>query len=978
VVIDPVLSYSTYLGGLQGETAYGIAVDASGDAYVIGSTASSNFPTVSPYQSSNKGGTDVFITKLNDTGTSLLFSTYLGGNGYDAGSAIAVDGLGNAYLTGTTSSPDFPVTPTASTSTAFQTSYGGNDDAFVAKLDPTGSSLLYSSYLGGSGADFGQGIAVDAAGFAYVTGSTQSLDFPTVNPFQGGNDGGSDAFVAKVNMAGTALVYSTYLGGAGADSGQAIAVDAAGRAYVTGYTFSTNFPTHNALQGSNAGSADAFVTELDPDGLTLVFSTYLGGSGLDRGKAIALDASGNIYLTGDTQSNGFPVTSGVFQSLYAGTGDAFVAKVGLGGVSLSYATLLGGTGSDQGTGIAVDSSGDAYVTGFTQSSDFPTSNPVLAHFGGGTCGALPCPDAFVTELNPRGTALAYSTYLGGSGADYGQAICVDSSGYAYVAGGTASTDFTPVAGAYQGAPGDTAGNGDAFVAKIDPANAAGVALTPQTINFGNQALYTSSTIRTVTLTNVGTLPLHITDVATTGDFTETSNCLGTIAPSGGFCTISITFTPTALEARTDQISITDDASGTPHQNTATGTGVNPTTTVQLSPTSLAFASQSVDSTSPVHTVTLTNSGDIALTVTDITVTGDFAQTNNCPVSPATLPVGASCTMFVTFSPTTTGSRTGSVSITDNATGSPQSVSLTGTGIAGFSLSVANPSKITMIGNTTTAFAITASGPSTFTDSIALSCESGATCAFSPSSITVGQSSTVTLSGLSASTTNPFNFKVDGTSSTTTSETATLALTVFFADYTLSATPNLNSLAAGQSTTYVVKVTPSNGFTGSVLLSCTAGLPTDASCVFSPSAVAPNGSSTITSTLTVTTTARSSKPVVRLPGVPPPGSGAVMLLAFLCLLALLLATARAAASRSPGSVGGRNAHLLRGRTLVVVATLLLLLLGLSTSCENTISNLIQPANSTGSQIGNYTITIDGSLGGGSSAVDRTTTVNLSVS
>lgn len=205
LIIDPVLSYSTYLGGNQGDVADGIAVDASGEAYVTGSTASSNFPTTSAYQSSNKGNGDVFITKLNSTGTSLLYSTYLGGGNYDRGNAIAVDGLGNAYVTGTTSSSDFPLTPTLSSTSnveTFQTTSGGNGDAFVAKLDPTGAQLLYSSYLGGSGADFGQGIAVDTARNAYVTGSTQSTNFPTVSPFQGGNDGGSEAFVAEVNTTG--------------------------------------------------------------------------------------------------------------------------------------------------------------------------------------------------------------------------------------------------------------------------------------------------------------------------------------------------------------------------------------------------------------------------------------------------------------------------------------------------------------------------------------------------------------------------------------------------------------------------------------------------------------------------------------------------------------------------------------------------------------------------------------------------------
>src|SRR5262249_12907798 len=284
--------------------------------------------TPAPFQSANKGNGDVFVTKLNSSGSSsgsgLAYSTYLGGTGADAGYGIAVLN-GDAFITGSTSSPDFPVAPTV-TPTAFQTTYGGDGDAFITQLNSTGDKLTYSSYLGGRGADVGQAVAVDSAGNAYVTGSTQSSDFPTVSPFQPATGGGSDAFVAKVNFGGTSLLYSTYLGGSNADVGQGIQVDSSGNAYVAGFTFSTNFPTQSAYQSSNHGSPNAFVTELNTAGSALAFSTYLGGSGDDRAFGIALDSSGGIYITGKSLSVDFPTTTGAFQTSSRGAGDAFATK----------------------------------------------------------------------------------------------------------------------------------------------------------------------------------------------------------------------------------------------------------------------------------------------------------------------------------------------------------------------------------------------------------------------------------------------------------------------------------------------------------------------------------------------------------------------------------------------------------------------------------------------------------------------------
>jgi hypothetical protein len=376
LVIDPVLLYSTYLGGSDDDVGVGIAVDASGNAYITGYTRSTNFPTGNPLQASNGSGYDVFATKLNAAGSALLYSTYLGGSGDDLGSRIAVDTSGNLYITGSTNSGNFP------TANPLQTLIGGGLDAFVTKLNASGSALLYSTYLGGSGDDSGTGIAVDASGNAYITGQTRSSNFPTVNPLQASNGGGIiDSFVTKLNASGSAL-YSTYLGGSSNDLSEAIAVDTAGNAYITGSTDSSNFPTAVPLQASNGGSYDAFVTKLNASGSTLLYSTYLGGSNDDHGGGIAVDASGNAYIAGPTNSTNFP-TVNPLQASYGGSTDTFVAKLNAAGSALLYSTYLGGSINDIGNDMAIDVAGNVYITGFTDSSDFPTVNPLQASNAGG-------------------------------------------------------------------------------------------------------------------------------------------------------------------------------------------------------------------------------------------------------------------------------------------------------------------------------------------------------------------------------------------------------------------------------------------------------------------------------------------------------------------------------------------------------------------------------------------------------------------
>jgi gliding motility-associated-like protein len=386
------LVYSTYLGGSNNDAGRSIAIDASGNAYVTGFTWSSNYDIIpGAFQTTNGGNADVFVTKLNPTGTGLIYSTYIGGSNDEVGNSIAIDASGNVYVAGQTWSTNYDIS-----FGAFQTTYGGGIDGFVTKLNSIGTSLLYSTYLGGSNADYCFSIAVDASGHAYVTGETNSTDYDiTPGAFQ--TTGFVDAFVTKLNPTGTGLVYSTYLGGSNQERGNSIAIDASGHAYVTGRTQSTDYDiTPGAFQTTIGGGVDGFVTKLNPTGTGLVYSTYLGGSVGDVGYSIAIDASGNAYVTGYTLSTDFDITPGAFQTTYAGGstfGDVFVTKLNPTGAALVYSTYLGGSNDEIGYSIALDATGNAYVTGQTQSTDYDiTPGAFQTTYGGGTY------DVFVTKL----------------------------------------------------------------------------------------------------------------------------------------------------------------------------------------------------------------------------------------------------------------------------------------------------------------------------------------------------------------------------------------------------------------------------------------------------------------------------------------------------------------------------------------------------------------------------------------------------
>ncbi len=443
LVIDPVLSYSTsYANFPPGgpRIGYGIAVDTAGNTYLTGSTAVVTLTKTSVF------ALTCSVAKLNPTGTALVYSTYFGGSSRDVGYSIAVDSAGNAYVTGYTDSDDF------ATVNPLQATLRGPSAAFVAKLNSTGSALMYSTYLGGSNDESleslnstfsNYGVAVDTAGNAYVTGRTTSADFPTVNPLQPDLHGVRDAFVAKLTPTGSALIYSTYLGGSGSDLATSIAVDPAGNAYVTGTTNSADFPTVNPLRRSLRGFSTAFVAKLNPTGTALVYSTYLGGTFTDNGIAIAVDAAGNAYVTGVTASGDFPTVNPV-QSKGSFTWTPFVSKLNPTGSALLYSTYLGGA-NDNVEGIAVDPAGNAYVAGSAVSADFPIVNPLQARRQG----------AFVAKLNANGSALVYSTYLGGSRGEVARGIAVDIAGSAYVIGYTSSSDFPtvdPAPSIYDGGP----------------------------------------------------------------------------------------------------------------------------------------------------------------------------------------------------------------------------------------------------------------------------------------------------------------------------------------------------------------------------------------------------------------------------------------------------------------------------------------------------------------------------------------------
>lgn len=1063
LVIDPVLVYSTYLGGRSDDEAAQVRVDGSGNIYVIGTAQSNDFPLANPLPSqSNKSGfREAFVAKFDASGSNLLYSTYLGGTApghVDTGDAIAVDALGNAYVTGHTNDLNFPTTPGA-----FLAAPGGGSvgvcsnctDGWVAKLDPTGSSLLFSTYLTGNSNNVLStpfGIALDAGGNAYLTGAAYAPAFSTTpGAYRNVDPAGTlSVFITKVNPTGSALVYSSLIGGNGADQGFAIALDASDNAYVTGVTGSTNFPETTILQAPQA-AIQAFALKLSASGGQLVYSTLFGAG---QGLGIAVDSSDTAYICGFTLEQ-FP-TAGPMQTQFKNSADAFVSKLDSGGATLVYSILLGGTDTDQGTGIALDAAGNAYVTGRTASADFPTVNPIQPVYSGGTLCDYNCSDAFVTVVSADGSKFLFSTYLGDTGFEFGNSIALDSSGSIYVAGVTTSADFE-VVNPYQAAQNALANGGvNSFVVKI----AGDVSITPQRLVFGpaplgtfqRQGLGVASAAQNLTFTNNSSSAISFSPDALVGEnpaefSTPSDTCANSVVQPGGNCTISVRFTPSAAGVRqanlqlnnsavsapfvvsligygspivfapatlafglqspgttsspqsltitnTGQVSLTigsllqggnapqyfalksdactgttlaanasctitiafsppvigpfsavlsvnDTASDSPQSVLITGTGTGPT--VGFSSYYLNFTNQAVGTTSPPQSVVLTNTGTATLNISQIASTVNyFAETNNCN---SQIAVGASCTINVTFTPTTTGVLEGAIQVSDDALASPQQVGLTGTAGPGASSLTVAPGQL-VFGNQ----------PVTTTS------------ASQSVSVASVDAATVNINGISINSdfqqTNncPIgaNAVVNCTINVTFTPTGTGPrsgiLSLAFAgigspqtvmlngqgnDFALVASPTSSTVAAGASASYGVTLSPLGGtFNSAVSLSCSS-LPQGSMCNFSQSLVTP-GTNSAQSKLTISTTAATTASLNEKIHWLPPAAGLGMICTIFISCYLFFAR-------------------FRGRRFGALAatSVLILVLSLLWSCGG--GNTATTPPPVGTPAGKYTVTVSGTAG-----------------
>ena len=699
LVIDPTIVYSTYLGGSgnQGDVAFGIAVDATG-AYVTGQAQSPDFPLQNPEQGApgGPGATNAFITKFAPSGTSLIYSTFIGGSGFDQAHAIAIDGAGEAYITGNTSSPDFPKTTGPG--------LNGTYNAFVTKLSASGNALVFSLYLGGNSFDFGQGIAVDSGGNAFVVGQTSSTTFPvTTGTFQQMLTGSENAFVSKFSSTGT-LTWSTYLGGEDFDQATAVALaldptSGLPNVYVTGSTSSARFPTQNPIQANIGadGAENAFITELNFSGTALVYSTYLGGMFDDLGSAITVDSGGNTIVVGSSGSPDFP-TLGSLQG-HDDRSDLFVAKLAPGGGSLVFCTLFGDeSGSTQGSGVALDGANNIYVTGQTSALFFPTLNPVQATTQAGIFGDgfSDTGTAFIVEFKSDGSDYLFSTFFGGAQdlnpnegyQDSGNGIAVDSGGNIYIAGLSQTADF-PTVNPFQAALLSPQSNG--FVAKISPATPAGPQVFPATLNLGPANVGSTTPPQILTIAN-GTGTLNFTGFTFAGanpaDFTEMDSCGPTLLPHV-VCTVAITATPGGTGTRTATLQINDSDASSPQtvSLTATGGSAGPppqtgTLNITPMPSLPAFGPTEVGTQSGGQSITVTNTGTVTVNFFSErggTDAGDFDPFFGGTCT-GTLTAGANCTVNVIFQPTAAGLRNGTIDFTGNFTGSPASVGVSGTGI----------------------------------------------------------------------------------------------------------------------------------------------------------------------------------------------------------------------------------------------------------------------------------------------------------
>ncbi|MBS1850714.1 MAG: choice-of-anchor D domain-containing protein [Acidobacteria bacterium] len=800
LVIDPVLVYSTYLGGRSYDNIQALAVDSQGNAIIAGTTSSSDFP-LAETGNFNPAVSRVFVAKLDVSGATLLFADYLGStDGNDWASAVAIDGQDSIYLTGGTYGADFPVVH------AFQSALSGADDGYLVKLSADGAALTYSTYLGGTDYDYPNSLAVNSLGEAYLAGKTQSLDFPVVNAGQDSitpdhnMNYGNYGFVSKFAANGASLAFSTYLAGTDvldacggfcspfpSTSINGLVLDGAGNAYVGGATNSNNFPVSESAyleQQPNSlnfsGNNTGFISKLTSSG-AIEYSTYFGGGGVTNITSIAVDETGAAYVTGGADSDGtFPITSTSIcnpSSFGTGCGNAFVAKLAPSGESLGYSTFLGHNNSTSGQAIVVDTNHNVFVLAQSSGTSLALVNPMQNYAGSS--------DVLLMEVDPTGASQLWVTALGGEDADLGTSLVLAGDGALYLAGSTNSSAFPTTQAGFATVAG---GNQDGFVAKIAMEDAAAVAISPRLLQFSTRGVGTTSTAKSVVLRNVGTAALTISSKVVSGDFAETDDC-GSTVPAAGSCTLNVSFTPTAPGSRFGSITISDDAAGSPHLINLVGDGSAPV--ASLSSSSLTFVSLPVHSTSSAQSVTLTNTGNATLNISGIAASGDFAQTSNCP---SALSIASSCQIQVTFTPSTGGLRTGSLTITDDAAGSSQAVSLTGSGyvttatISPGSLSFANlavsssssAQTVTITntgGNTMTVSAVAVSGDFSQTNNCTTLAASGGTCTiqvrFTP---TAAGSRSGTLTIQNDAQGNPHSVSLNGTGSSGAVSLSTSSLT----------------------------------------------------------------------------------------------------------------------------------------------------------------------------------------------------------
>ncbi len=918
LILDPVLNYATYLGGTADDTGNAIAVDGSGDAFVAGSTVSTDFPTgtnggVTAAPSPNLGS--AFIAELDPAGTSLLYSTYLAGStstAFEGAFGIALDPSGNVYVTGLTYATDFPTT-SANAFNAGPLASNVNGTAYLTKLNPTlsgPSSLIYSTYLAGTGGDYGNGVAADAAGNAYVAGETDSTDFPTANALQSApSNAEGTAFLTRIDTtkAGAAsLIFSTYFGGNGAnwaapapgigygDNAWGVATDGSQHAYLVGATSSTDSPstfitTATAYQAvpPTGNVSSLFVSNIDTTAGSLVYSTYVAGSTADQGFAIALGPGNAAYVTGTTVSTDFPVVPnpGAFDTTGARSGKAFVTLVVVdgtksGAASVPYSTYLGGTGGDNGYAIKADSSGNAYVAGTTVSSDFPVTPGALQASLLNTLG-----DAFVAKLNPAGggtSDLLYATYYGGNGdghnADQGYGIAIDSTSppNAYLTGQTYSTNLPVLSALPTG--GSLQGPSDGYVAKLSLTPTLTVAPSP--FDFGVEQLTITSPPQAFVLTNNTGSPITFTSIVVKGvspaantDFAMSSDGCSPSVAAAATCTVDVTFTPSMAAAESATLVITAMVTNGGQSSTEvfdvnlTGTGSATAPGVEFDHTTVAFASQSLNTTSAAIPVKLTNTGLGPLTINSIATSGDFAQTNTCPVSPATLAAGGACTIAVTFTPTAVGARTGTLTVTDNAVGSPQTIPLTGTGIApgvGFDhMTVTFSGQVVTTTSAATPVMLTNTGLGPLTiNSIAASGDFAQTnkCPESPATLAAAGTCMINVTFAPTATGARAGALTVTDNAPGSPQSIPLAGTGWDFQVTAPASETGNSPV-----TFNATMTPLGGFNQSVAFTCT-GAPTGTTCKVATPVTATDGKSAQSVAVTLT---RTGNGITLPPTVPTP-------------------------------------------------------------------------------------------------------------